>query len=154
MVKRTATVRRRQVADLVHSASLHLLRRAAEADKSSGLGAARLSALSVVVFRGPLTLGALASAERVRPPTMTGIVNGMERDGLVRRRPSDDDRRAVLIEPTPAGRRLLDRARGARIDVVERGLSDLSPAQLETLEEAARLLEERFGIPGRPWRQH
>jgi DNA-binding MarR family transcriptional regulator len=142
------------VADLVHSASLHLLRRAAEPDKRSGLGAARLSALSVVVFRGPLTLGALASAESVRPPTMTGIVNGMERDGLVRRRASEDDRRAVLIEPTPAGRRLLDRARGARIDVVERALGDLSADQLETLEGAARLLEERFGIPGRPWRPH
>ncbi|MDQ3874972.1 MAG: MarR family transcriptional regulator [Actinomycetota bacterium] len=140
------------MADLVHSASLHLLRRAAEADKRSGLGAARLSALSVVVFRGPLTLGALASAERVRSPTMTGVVAGMERDGLVRRRPSEDDRRAVLVEATPAGRRLLDRARGARIDVVERALSDLSPAELDTLEEAARLLEERFGIPGRPWR--
>ena len=142
------------MADLVHSAALHLLRRAAEADKASGVGAARLSALSIVVFRGPLTLGALASAERVRPPTMTGIVNGMERDGLVRRRPSEADRRAVLIEATHAGRRRLERARAARIDLVERALSDLSPAQLATLDEAARLIEDRFGLPGRPWRPH
>ena len=151
MSKSTATPNRREVVDLVHSASIHLLRRAAEADRASGLGPARLSALSVVVFRGPLTLGELAAAEHVRPPTMTGIVNGLERDGLVRRRPSGHDRRAVLIEATAAGKKLLQRARGARIDLIEDRLGDLSPAQLETIARAARLLEDRFGLRERPW---
>jgi DNA-binding MarR family transcriptional regulator len=132
------------VADLLHSASIHLLRRAAEADRGDGLSRARLSALSVVVFRGPLTLGELAAAEGVRSATMSGIVNGLERDGLVRRRPHGTDRRAVQVEATATGRRLLDRARTRRIALVASKLGDLSQAELDMLHRAAELLERRF----------
>jgi DNA-binding MarR family transcriptional regulator len=135
---------RNEVADRLHSAAIHLLRRAAEDDRAAGLSRARLSALSVVVFRGPLTLGDLAAAEGVRSATMSGIVNGLERDGLVRRRPHGRDRRAVNIESTAAGRRLLDRARTVRIDRVAGRLGDLSAEELEVLARAAELLEARF----------
>jgi DNA-binding MarR family transcriptional regulator len=135
---------RNEVADRLHSAAIHLLRRAAEDDRAAGIGRARLSALSVVVFRGPLTLGDLAAAEGVRSATMSGIVNGLERDGLVRRRPHGRDRRAVNIESTAAGRRLLDRARTVRIDRVAGRLGDLSAEELEVLARAAELLEARF----------
>jgi DNA-binding MarR family transcriptional regulator len=134
------------VADRLHSASIHLLRRAAEEDRGAGLSRARLSALSVVVFRGPLTLGELASAEGVRSATMTGIVNGLEREGLVRRRPHGTDRRAVQVEATAAGRRLLDRARTRRIALVASKLGDLSQSELAVLHRAADLLEERFRL--------
>lgn len=136
--------RRNDVADRLHSAAIHLLRRAAEEDRSAGLSRARLSALSVVVFRGPLTLGALAEAEGVRSATMSGIVNGLERDGLVRRRPHGSDRRAVSVEATAAGRRALERARGARIDRIASRLAELSTADLDVLAQAAELLEQRF----------
>jgi DNA-binding MarR family transcriptional regulator len=136
--------KRNQVADRLHSAAIHLLRRAAEDDRAAGLSRARLSALSVVVFRGPLTLGELAAAEGVRSATMSGIVNGLERDGLVRRRPHGRDRRAVNIEATAAGRRLLDRARTVRIDRVAARLDDLSAEELDVLARAAELLEQRF----------
>ena len=139
-----------EVADRLHSAAIHLLRRAREQDDASGLSPARLSALSVVVFRGPLTLGELASAEGVRSATMTGIVNGLAADGYARRRPHADDGRAVLVEATPAGRRLLERARAKRIDHVAGKLCDLTDAELETLRRASELLEERFGL--RQWR--
>lgn len=135
---------RNQVADRLHSAAIHLLRRAAEDDRAAGLSRARLSALSVVVFRGPLTLGELAAVEGVRSATMSGIVNGLEQDGLVRRRPHGRDRRAVNIEATAAGRRLLGRARAARIDLVASRLDHLSAEQLDVLARAADLLEERF----------
>jgi DNA-binding MarR family transcriptional regulator len=135
-----------QVADLVHSAAIHLLRRAAEQDRAPGLGPARLSALSVVVFRGPLTLGELAEAEGVRSATMTGIVNGLEADGLVRRRPHTTDGRAVLVETTAAGRRRLEQARARRIDAIAAKLGDLSPSELALLRRAAELLEARFGL--------
>jgi DNA-binding MarR family transcriptional regulator len=140
----------RDVADLLHSAAIHLLRRAREKDPGSGLSSARLSALSVVVFRGPLTLGRLATAEGVRSATMTGIVNGLERDRLVRRRPHASDGRAVLIEATAAGRRLLARARARRIDLIASKLGDLSERDRELLWQAGELLEERFAL--RPWR--
>jgi len=136
--------RKTEVADRLHSAAIHLLRRAAEEDRAAGLSRARLSALSVVVFRGPLTLGELATAEGVRSATMTGIVNGLERDGLVRRRPHGRDKRSVNIEATGAGRRLLDRARARRIDHVVSKLDDLSDDDLELLARAAELLDERF----------
>jgi DNA-binding MarR family transcriptional regulator len=138
--------RKSEVADRLHSAAIHLLRRAAEEDKATGLSRARLSALSVVVFRGPLTLGELAAAEGVRSATMTGIVNGLEREGLVRRRPHGTDRRAVQVEATAAGRRLLDRARARRLELVTSKLADVSDAELDVLERAADLLEERFRL--------
>lgn len=138
--------RKTEVADRLHSAAIHLLRRAAEEDRAAGVSRARLSALSVVVFRGPLTLGELAAAEGVRSATMTGIVNGLERDALVRRRPHGSDRRAVQVEATPSGRRLLDRARGRRIGLVASKLNDLSEADFDLLDRAATLLEERFRL--------
>lgn len=133
-----------EVADRLHSAAIHLLRRAAEEDRAAGLSRARLSALSVVVFRGPLTLGELATADGVRSATMTGIVNGLERDGLVRRRPHGRDRRAVNIEATASGRKLLERARAARIERIASRMDDLSADDLELLRRAAELVDERF----------
>ena len=139
-----------EVADLLHSASIHLLRRASEQDRSADVSAARLSALSVVVFRGPLTLGDLAAAEGVRSATMSGIVNGLEAAGLARRRPHAADRRAVLIGATPRGHRLLEQARARRIDLVASKLEELPPADLDLLWQAAELLEARFSL--RPWK--
>lgn len=137
------------VADRLHSAAIHLLRRAREQDEASGLSPARLSALSVIVFRGPLTVGELAAAEAVRSATMTGIVNGLAADGLVRRRPHPQDKRAVLVEATAAGRRLLERARARRIDHVAAKLADLPESDLDLLRRATELLEARFAL--RPW---
>ena len=49
-----------EAADKLHSASIHVLRRVAREDSASGLSAARLSALSVLVFGGPRTLGEIS----------------------------------------------------------------------------------------------
>jgi DNA-binding MarR family transcriptional regulator len=141
---------KQRVADLLNSAAIHLLRAAAEQDRAAGVTPARLSALSVVVFGGPLTLGALAEAEHVRPATMSGIVTGLEQAGLVRRRKHGNDGRAVLVEATAAGKRLLSRARAKRIDAIAERFDDLTPGELDVLWEAGRLLETRFGR--RPWR--
>src|SRR5919107_556635 len=103
-----------RVADHLHSAAIHLLRSLRRVDAESGLSAPRLSALSVVVFAGPITLGALAAAEQVRPPTMTRVVQELERDGLVTREPVPDDARGVLITATPRGVRLLGEGRARR----------------------------------------
>jgi DNA-binding MarR family transcriptional regulator len=138
-----------EVADVLHSAAIHLLRRASEHDRTAQISSARLSALSVVVFRAPLTLGELATAEGVRSATMTGIVNGLEAEGLVRRRPHAADARAIQVEATAAGRRLLQRARARRIDLVASKLGDLSADELEILWRAGELLEARFAL--RPW---
>src|SRR5215211_5504665 len=128
------------VADRLHSAAIHVLRRVRKEDETSGLGPARLSALSVVVFGGPLTLGELAAAEQVRPPTMTRIVDGLVREGLVRKQ-TGGDRRTIVITATARGRRLLQRARQRRIAVLAERLRELGHDELALLDRAAELME-------------
>src|ERR671934_2548255 len=89
-----------EAADRFHSAAIHALRHVAREDPASGLSAARLSALSVLVFGGAMTLGELAAAERVRPPTMTRIIRGLEDSGLVRRAADPGDGRVTRVRAT------------------------------------------------------
>jgi DNA-binding MarR family transcriptional regulator len=131
----------RQAADKLHSASIHVLRRVAREDPASGLSAARLSALSVLVFGGPRTLGELAAAEQVRPPTMTNIVRGLEQAGLVRRESDPSDGRIVRARATAKGERILQRARERRIASLGDGLAALSPDEVARVHEAAELVE-------------
>src|SRR2546426_8261057 len=76
-VARQAPAPARTIADRLHSAAIHLLRRLRVEDKALGLTGPRASALSVIVFRGPLTMSALAGAEQVRRPTITRIIVGL-----------------------------------------------------------------------------
>jgi DNA-binding MarR family transcriptional regulator len=136
------TLHRREVAGRLHSAAIHLLRLARTVDGESGLSPSRLSALSVLVFGGPRTVGGLAAAEGVRSPTMTQLVNGLEADGLVRRRPAESgDGRRVVVEPTPAGRRLLRRAQARRLDVLAEVLAGAGEDDLDLLDRAGAVLD-------------
>jgi DNA-binding MarR family transcriptional regulator len=129
------------VADKLHSAAIHLLRRLRIEDEALGISAPRLSALSVVVFAGPIPIGELAAAEGVRPPTMTRLVDGLERDGLVKREPDPDDRRGVIVRATAKGVRTLTRGRARRVEVLAEQLRSLPRQDLATLTTAADLLE-------------
>jgi DNA-binding MarR family transcriptional regulator len=131
----------RDAADKLHSASIRVLRRVAREDAASGISAARLSALSVLVFGGPRTLGELATAERVRPPTMTNIVRGLEDAGLVRREADPSDGRVVRVHVTAKGERVLQRARQRRIMILADHLVALSPDEVARVREAAELVE-------------
>ena len=142
MANRIATPNRRDVVDLVHSACIHLLRRAAEADRASGLSPARLSALSVVVFRGPLTLGELAAAEKVQPPSMTRIVAALEQAGLVRRTPHPTDGRQVIIDLTPAAEELLAAEARAREAWLSGRLQELTAEERAVLREASVIMDK------------
>ena len=132
------------VANRLHSAAIHLLRHVAREDPKSGLSAARLSALSVIVFGGPLTLGALAAAERVRPPTITRVVQALERDGLVERR-AGRDRRVVTVQATRKGRDVLHAARARRVAQLAAALEGLADDELRVLDRAAALVERVAG---------
>ncbi len=129
------------VADLLHSAALHLSRRLRVEEDALGISPSRLSALSVVVFAGPLGIGELAAAEGVAAPTMTRLVDGLERDGLVGRGPDPDDRRGVLVRATPKGSRVLRRGRRRRVDVLASGLRTLSDTDLAAVARGAELIE-------------
>src|SRR5512133_2631482 len=140
-------------ADRFHSAAIHALRYARGEDAASGLSAARLSALSVLVFGRAKTLGELAAAEQVRPPTMTRIVHGLEQDGLVRRDSDQRDGRVVRVRATTKGKRVLERARRRRIEALKERLADLDARQVAVIKEAAELVEEalrRSSVPPAP----
>src|SRR5689334_15108723 len=106
------------LADRLHSAAIHLLRRLRKEDAKTGLSAPRLSALSVVVFGGPVTLGELANAEQVRPPTMTRLVSALEQEELVDRETDPNDGRLTRVRATPKGRALLLRGRARRVQAL------------------------------------
>jgi DNA-binding MarR family transcriptional regulator len=129
------------VADRLHSATIHLLRRVRQQDMSSGEGPARLSALSVLVFGGPATLGQLAIAEQVKPPTMTRIVQGLERSDLVQRVSDPRDARRAKIHATAKGVALLQRARAMRIESLAQQLGVLREKDLLALESTVEILD-------------
>jgi DNA-binding MarR family transcriptional regulator len=128
------------LADRLHSAAIHLLRRVRVRDTASGVGPAQLSALSVLVFGGPRSLGELAAAEQVKAPTMSRIVAGLERSGLVRRRPTDDKRR-LRLEATAQGARILQQGRRRRVKMLAQTLQSLNHAEIGRLEAMLEVLE-------------
>ena len=129
------------LADRLHSAAIHLLRRLRREDDASGLPAPQLSALSVIVFGGPITLGALAAAEQVRPPTVTKLVGTLEQRGLVTREPDPDDKRVVRVRATARGIKLLQEGRSRRVAALIRDLEALSPADLRELARGVDVIE-------------
>ena len=137
-----ARPREQQLADSLHSAAIHLLRWLRREDTATGLSAPRLSALSVIVFgSGPVSLGQLAAAEQVRPPTMTRLVNGLEADGLISRESDPSDARVTRIRATAKGRALLHAGRSRRVAALARPLAALSAADQAVLAPAAALIE-------------
>jgi DNA-binding MarR family transcriptional regulator len=131
-----------RIADRLHSVAIHLLRRLRTEDARTGLTGPRASVLSVLVFGGPMTLGALAAVEQVRPPTMTRLVTALERKGLVVRETSPTDARVTLVRATHRGMVLLQEGRGRRIARLQAALQALSARDLESLRDATRVLEE------------
>ena len=133
-----------ELAPRLHSAVLHLLRRLAQEDRASGQTPARLSALSVLVFAGPRSIGRLARDERVTAPTMTRLVAGLERDGLVSRVADADDRRSSRLAATDEGRRILLAGRERRIVALAALLGSASASERKALATAAEIIERRL----------
>ena len=115
-------------------------------DSKSGLTASRLSALSVIVFGGPISISELAEAEQVRPPTISRLVKELEWEGLVSRQRDTRDRRVIRIRATSKGKRLLFEGRERRVAKLAERVAGLSPEERERLAEAAATLE-RFSLP-------
>jgi DNA-binding MarR family transcriptional regulator len=131
-----------ETADRLHSAAIHLLRRLRARDRESGVGPSQLSALSVLVLGGgPRSLGELAEIEQVRPPTMSRIVAGLVRAGLVRRGKTEDGRR-VRLEATAKGTRILQEGRQRRVESLAKAVSSFSEKEQQQLGELTNLLQQ------------
>ncbi|MGH9604044.1 MAG: MarR family winged helix-turn-helix transcriptional regulator [Terriglobales bacterium] len=136
-----------EVADRLHSAAIRLLRRLRLQDRATGVGPAQLSALSVLVFGGPRSLGELAEAEGVRPPTMSRVVAGLRRSGLVRAESVGGDRRKLRLVPTRRGQKVMQEGRRRRVErlaLVLRGLPVEDVRRLGGAAETIFSLVERL----------
>ncbi len=134
-----------ELADRLHSLAIRLLRTVRSEDIAANLSGPRLSALSVIVFAGPLSMGALADAEQVRPPTMTRLVQALEADGLVEREPDPQDGRQVRVRATAKGRRLLDAGRLRRVQALAARMEPLTATARADVARAVEALEGVFG---------
>ena len=134
--------RNENLADKLHSAAIQLLRTLRKVDDATGLTAPRLSVLSVLVFAGPRTLGQLAEAEQVQPPTMTRLVDALEKDGYVKRATDARDGRVTIISATKRGEALMWKGRERRVDSLAKRLASLTPAEMRELEAAAALISK------------
>ena len=137
---------RHETANLVHSAAVRLLRAARAADTDLDLDGPRASLLSVLVFAGPQPVNKLAALEQVSPPAITKMVSALESAGLAQRERSETDRRVVLVSATPAGKRLLERGRAARVRAIAALLADATEAQLQTLRAASDVIAARLTL--------
>lgn len=136
------------VAGRLHSVAIRLLRSVRGEDRATGLTPARLSALSVLVFGGPRTLGELAAAEQVTAPTMSRLAAALEEAGLVRRGPHPEDGRSVVLDATGEGRRLMEEGRDRRVARLAELLRRLDAGELEAAEAACEALESALESAG------
>lgn len=135
----------RELAGRLHSTAIHLLRHVRVEDRAAELTPARLSALSVLVFGGSRSLGALADAEQVTAPTMSRLVSALVEEGLVSREPHPDDRRSVVLRATSEGRRGLEAGRNRRVERLRGLLEELEPEELDAADAACSALERALG---------
>jgi DNA-binding MarR family transcriptional regulator len=144
--QRAEELKLRAAASDLNSAAIHLLRGLREIDRHSGLTPARLSALSVLVFGGPIPLGRLAKIEGVASPTMTRIVDGLCGLGFVARSGHPDSARLVMLTATDAGVELMAAAAERRFEVITAALQRLTEAERADLVRVAPGLRKLAGL--------
>lgn len=123
-------------------AIMRLRRRlAAERVPGNELSAGAMSVIGVLVRNGELTIGELAAAERVQPPSMTRTVTCLEQEGFVQRKPHESDKRVVVVSLTDQGHKTVQAERKRRDAWLAQRLKTLAPAERETLRAAIPILE-------------
>ena len=121
--------------------SMRLARRLRVERGSDDLTLSQLAVLGSLERHGEITVGELANIERVKPPSMTRIVNSLVETGLVVRRPHATDGRQVLVDITDTARAVLDDDRRLRTAWLARRLAELTDDERELLRTVAPLLD-------------
>ncbi|MBM4153731.1 MAG: winged helix-turn-helix transcriptional regulator [Lentisphaerae bacterium] len=116
----------------------------------------QLSVLDYVAGAGRCTMGAIAAVFRMKPPTVTGLVDRLVRLGLLRRGRAEADRRAVVAEVSAKGRRVVQAFHGERRKTIARMFAPAAPADrtrfLRTMRAAVEQIDvvpDRRGAGGR-----
>lgn len=136
----TTTAAPPDLADHLRLVVTRLARRLRQ-QSDAGTSPTQLSVLATIERHGPITLGDLATSERVQPPTITAAVGRLEQQELVRRRIDDTDRRVTRVEITRAGAKFLARHRSRKTAYLARCLDALEPSEQATLAEGAAILD-------------
>ena len=132
---------RSEIAALLHEQFARLTRQMRTLELPHGMTPERLSALSVIDKRGPISVTALADNEMVRPATMSRMVTALVDEGLVKRTDDKSDGRGVLVSTTPKGRRTFQRAQEQRLHHFAEVLDSLSSEQLSAMRNLTSALE-------------
>ena len=111
------------------------------------LSSSQASTLSSVEALGPVRLGDLAAHEGVTAPTQSRLVGSLEQQGLLRRMPDPEDRRATLLAITAQGRRQLEQLRGERSAFLVSQIATLTDEQRAALVAALDALEALAECP-------
>lgn len=133
------------VSTAVDAARLRLavarLSRRLRQEVSPAITPSQLSALARLDRRGPLSLGDLATAERVSASTLTRIVAALESDGFISREPDPGDRRVARVAVSPAGHELLEAARARGTGYLVERIAQLDDDETAVLAAAVPVLE-------------
>lgn len=135
-----------EIAALLNDQFSRLSRQLRNMDMPDGMTPERLSALTVIENRGPISVTALADKEMVRPATMSRMVSALVDEGLVRRREDKNDGRGVLVSTTPKGRKAYQRAQQLRLQQFAQALNALTPEQLLAMRSLAAALERLTAV--------
>jgi DNA-binding MarR family transcriptional regulator len=127
---------------MLHEQFARLTRQLRNLELPQGMTPERLSALTVIEKRGPISVTALADKEMVRPATMSRMVSALVEEGLVKRSDDKDDGRGVLVTVTPKGRRAFQRAQEQRLQHFADVLCELSDEQLVAMRGLTGALEQ------------
>jgi DNA-binding MarR family transcriptional regulator len=132
---------RSEIAALLHEQFARLTRQLRTLELPQGMTPERLSALSVIEKRGPISVTALAEKEMVRPATMSRMVTALVDEGLVKRSEDKNDGRGVLVSATSKGRRVFQRAQEQRLQHFAEVLDSLNDEQLAAMRNLTSALE-------------
>lgn len=137
---------RSEIAALLHEQIARLTRQLRTLELPQGMTPERLSALSVIDKRGPISVTALADNEMVRPATMSRMVTALVEEGLVKRSGDKSDGRGVLVSATAKGRRTFQKAQEQRLQHFAEVLDSMSDEQLASMRSLTAALE-RLTVP-------
>ena len=124
------------VADRLRPVLLRVGRELRRESRAVGISPEQVALLVAIKYAPGIGIRELASRERVSPPAMTKHVDRLERDGLVDRTPSDEDRRRVGLTLTTEGHRVLRRVRSRRTAWLASRLRELDERELAAIDAA------------------
>lgn len=142
MTSATTTRTQAGLASSLRVAVMRFARRLRYEREDNSLTLTQISTLGTLARLGPISLGELAAAERIQPPSMTRIVSALEARELVARDADPNDRRLVIVRLADEGKDLLAADRRRRDAWLNQRLRELTPSEREALRRAVPVLEK------------